>query len=68
MTEFTKHGPKGDWLLTYSQSDNPDNKHFDDQTKQFSKSKFIPMLYTNKEIKSDPNLKVTKLKSKGKKK
>ena len=68
MTEFTKHGPKGDWLLTYSQSDNPDNKHFDDQTKQFSKSKFIPMLYTNKEINSDPKLKVTKLKSKGKKK
>ena len=68
MTEFTKHGPKGDWLLTYSQSDNPDNKHFDDQTKQFSKSKFIPMLYTNKEINSDPKLKVTKLKSKGKQK
>jgi acyl-homoserine-lactone acylase len=68
MTEFTKHGPKADWLLTYSQSDNPDSEHFDDQTKQFSKSRFIPMLYTNKEINSDPQLKVTKLKSKSKKK
>jgi acyl-homoserine-lactone acylase len=64
MTEFTDHGPKANWLLTYSQSENPDSKHFDDQTKQFSKSRFIRQVYTNKQIKKDPSLKVTKLKGK----
>jgi acyl-homoserine-lactone acylase len=59
--------PKAKWILTYSQSENPNSKHFDDQTKLFSKSEFIPMLYTNKEIRSDPNLKVRKLKEKSKK-
>jgi acyl-homoserine-lactone acylase len=68
MTEFAKHGPKAKWLLTYSQSEDPGSKHHSDQTEQFSKSKFIPMLYTNKEIRSDPKLEVTKLKSKGGKK
>jgi len=64
MTEFTKNGPKANWLLTYSQSENPGSKHYDDQTKQFSKSKFIPQAFTNKQIKNDPALKVIKLKGK----
>ena len=41
------YGPKGNWLLTYSQSENKSSKHKSDQTEQFSNSKFIPMLYTN---------------------
>ena len=60
--------PKGKWILTYSQSENPESKHYDDQTKLFSKSEFVPMLYTNKEIRSDPKLKITKLEEKTKKK
>jgi acyl-homoserine-lactone acylase len=66
MTEFTKNGPKGNWLLTYSQSENKSSKHQSDQTEQFSNSKFIPMLYTNNEIMGDPQLKITRLSSKRK--
>ena len=69
MTELRRDKPpKGKWLLTYSQSESTESKHHSDQTEQFSNSKFIPMLYTNDEIRSDPKLKVTKLKEKGKKK
>ncbi|MFN8113253.1 MAG: penicillin acylase family protein [Solirubrobacterales bacterium] len=64
MTELRPKGPKGHWLLTYSQSENKSSKHYSDQTEQFSDSKFIPMRYTNDEIRSDPKLKVTKLKGK----
>ncbi|HEX5451183.1 MAG TPA: penicillin acylase family protein, partial [Candidatus Limnocylindrales bacterium] len=67
MTELGPKGPKGHWILTYSQSENPQSRHHDDQTKLFSKSEFVPMLYTNKEIRSDPKLKVTKLREKGNK-
>ncbi len=61
MTEFRPNGPKAHWLLTYSQSESTDSKHFNDQTKQFSKSKFIPMLFTGKQIKSDPHYKLKKV-------
>ena len=64
MTRLSQDGIKGKWLLTYSQSENPSSEHWDDQTKQFSQSKFIPMAYTEGQIKRDPNLEVTKLKGK----
>ncbi|HET6830853.1 MAG TPA: penicillin acylase family protein [Solirubrobacterales bacterium] len=67
MTEFKPQGPKAHWILTYSQSENEKSKHYDDQTKLFSKSEFVPMLYANKEIRGDPNLKIRKLKEKSKK-
>ncbi|MEZ5074118.1 MAG: penicillin acylase family protein [Solirubrobacterales bacterium] len=60
--------PKAYWILTYSQSENPKSKHYSDQTKLFSRSEFIPMLFTSKEIHGDPNLKVKKLSEKTKKK
>ncbi|KAA0275198.1 MAG: acylase [Acidobacteria bacterium] len=56
--------PKGKWILIYGQSENPESKHYDDQTKLFSKGELIPMLYTNEQIRSDPNLKITRLKEK----
>jgi acyl-homoserine-lactone acylase len=68
ITELRPKGPKLHWLLTSSQSADPDSKHYDHQTKLFSKSEFVPMLYTNKEIRSDPKLKITKLEEKTKKK
>ncbi len=61
MTKLGKNGPKGHWLLTYSQSENRSSKHHSDQTEQFSDSKFIPMLYTNREIRSDPKLKISRV-------
>jgi acyl-homoserine-lactone acylase len=68
MTELrSDKAPKAKWLLTYSQSENPKSKHHSDQTEQFSNSKFIKMLYTNKEIRSDPKLKITKVSEKTKK-
>ncbi|MEZ5157151.1 MAG: penicillin acylase family protein [Solirubrobacterales bacterium] len=67
MTQLRKNGPKGQWLLTYSQSENKSSKHYSDQTEQFSNSEFIPMLYTNDEIRSDKNLKVVKVSEKTKK-
>jgi acyl-homoserine-lactone acylase len=68
MTELRPDkAPKAKWILTYSQSENPESKHFDDQTKLFSQSEFIPMLYTNKKIRSDPNLRITKLREKSNK-
>jgi len=67
FTELRPKGPKGHWILTYSQSENPKSKHYDDQTKLFSKGKFIPMLFTNKEIRSDPNLRVRTVRGKSKK-
>ena len=67
MTELRPNGPRGHWILTYSQSENPKSKHHSDQTKLFSRSEFVPMLYTNKEIRSDPKMKVTKLKAKSRK-
>lgn len=61
FTEFKKRGPEGKWILTYSQSEAPGNKHQRDQTKRFSKSKLIPMRYTGAEIRSDPKLRVYSL-------
>jgi acyl-homoserine-lactone acylase len=58
FTKLTEHGPKGAWVLTYSQSDRPGSRHHSDQTRLFSKSKFVPMRFTEKEIKADPHLHV----------
>jgi len=65
MTELRPgKAPKANWILTFSQSENLESKHYDDQTKLFSRSELIPMLFTNKEIRSDPNLRITKLREK----
>lgn len=61
FTEFTKRGPTGEWILTYSQSDIPGNRHRDDQTKRFSKSKLVPMRFSGAEIHSDPKLRIYRL-------
>jgi acyl-homoserine-lactone acylase len=34
--------PIGGSILTYSESDNPDSSHFDDQTKLFSRKQWVP--------------------------
>jgi acyl-homoserine-lactone acylase len=62
MADMRRSGPKAQAILTYSQSANPSSAHSGDQTELFSQRKWLPMLFTAKEIKGDPNLKTTRLK------
>ncbi len=40
-TEFTRWGPRSRGILTYSLSTNPESPHFADQTKRFSKKRWL---------------------------
>ena len=62
MAEMKPSGPKAQAILTYSQSTNPLSPHFGDQTELFSKGQWLPMRFTDKEIRADKNLKTTVLK------
>lgn len=61
--EFTATGPRAQAFLTYSQSGDPSSPQFYDQTQLFSEKKWRRILYTDAEIKSDPNLKTIKIKN-----
>ncbi len=53
--------PKVSTILTYSQSDNPDSAHYDDQTRLFSKKHWVRDRFCENQIASDPKLQVTNL-------
>lgn len=53
---FTDHGPEAYGLVSYSQSDDPSSAHFDDQDKRFSNKDYRKLLYSDSDIKADPNL------------
>jgi acyl-homoserine-lactone acylase len=55
--------PEGQTILTYSESSNPTSPHFADQTKLFSHKEFLPDRFCQSQIMSDPNLKVTVVRS-----
>ena len=57
--EFTDSGPKAQGILTYSQSNNSESIHFDDQTKLFSQKQFRPMLFTDEEIQANIESEIT---------
>ncbi len=61
--EFTANGPRAQAFLTYSQSGDPASPLFYDQTQLFSEKKWRRILYTDTDIKSDPNLKTIRIKS-----
>ncbi|MFN7927687.1 MAG: penicillin acylase family protein [Blastocatellia bacterium] len=61
--EFTDKGPRAQAFLTYSQSGDPSSPLFYDQTQLFSEKKWRRILFTDAEIKSDPNLKTSKIKN-----
>lgn len=63
MAEMKPSGPKAQSILTYSQSTNPLSPHFGDQTELFSKGQWLPMRFTDKEIRADKNLKTTVLRT-----
>jgi acyl-homoserine-lactone acylase len=50
-----KGRPFGQSILSYSQSENPKSPHYADQTRLFSQGKFLPMRFTEKQIKADPD-------------
>jgi acyl-homoserine-lactone acylase len=53
---FDSNGrPHGEAILTYSQSENPKSAHYADQTRLFSQKKWVPMRFTEKEIRGDAN-------------
>ena len=55
--EYTAQGPRAQAFLTYSQSGDPASPLYYDQTELFSVKKWRRILYTEAEIKTDPNLK-----------
>jgi acyl-homoserine-lactone acylase len=55
--EYTAQGPRAQAFMTYSQSGDPGSPLYYDQTELFSAKKWRRILYTEAEIKADPNLK-----------
>ncbi len=52
--EFDRSGrPRGEALLSYSQSENPRSRHFADQTELYSRKRWLPMRFTRSEIRRD---------------
>lgn len=50
MLKMTPRGPRGSTVLTYSQSENPRSRHHGDQTRLYSKGKWVPVTFTGKQI------------------
>ena len=46
--------PFGESILSYSQSENPNSPHYADQTRLFSRGEWLPMRFTDAQIKADP--------------
>jgi len=49
-----KGRPHGSSILSYSQSENPESPFYADQTRLFSQEQWLPMRFTEGEIKADP--------------
>ena len=50
---------RGEALLSYSQSENPESPYYADQTRLFSQKQWLPMRFTESQIRSDPEYKRT---------
>jgi acyl-homoserine-lactone acylase len=46
--------PSGSAILSYSQSENPESPFYADQTRLFSQEQWLPMRFTETDIKADP--------------
>lgn len=55
---FTARGPEARALLTFSESEDPQSPHYADQTPLFTRKILRPVLFTEREILSDPALTV----------
>jgi acyl-homoserine-lactone acylase len=55
---FDERGrPRGEAILSYSQSENPRSPHYADQTRLFSQKQFLPMRFSERAIKRDAGYK-----------
>ncbi len=55
---FDQQGaPRGEAILTYSQSENPRSPHYADQTRLFAQKQWLPMRFTERSIKRDAGYK-----------
>jgi acyl-homoserine-lactone acylase len=59
--EYTDSGPRAMAILTYSESGDPTSPHYYDQTELYSMKKWRKVLFNEKDIASDPNLKTKKI-------
>jgi len=59
--EYTDSGPRAMAILTYSESGDPTSPHYYDQTELYSMKKWRKVLFSEKDIASDPNLKTKKI-------
>ena len=57
--------PHGEAILTYSQSENPESEHYADQTRLFSQKQWVPMRFTEQEIRGDANYERTVVTGRG---
>ena len=46
---------RGRAILSYSQSENPRSEHYADQTRLFSQKRWLPMRFTERQIRNDPD-------------
>ena len=52
--ELTRDGPRGHAVLRYSQSENPRSEHYADQTRLYAQERWLPLRFTDRQIKADP--------------
>jgi acyl-homoserine-lactone acylase len=52
--ELTDAGPRGRAILRYSQSENPSSPHYADQTRLYSQERWLPLRFTERQIRNDP--------------
>jgi acyl-homoserine-lactone acylase len=46
---------RGEAILSYSQSENPESEHYADQTRLFSRKQWLPMRFSERSIRRDPD-------------
>jgi acyl-homoserine-lactone acylase len=56
---------RGEALLSYSQSENPESPHYADQTRLFSQKQWLPMRFTEQQIRTDPEYERTVVTGRG---
>lgn len=54
-------GPEARAILTYSESENPESPHFADQSHLYAETQLRPVLFTEAQIASDPELEILHL-------
>src|SRR5262249_53465466 len=57
--ELTPAGPRTRTILTYSESANPASPHYTDQTTLFSRKQWVTERFSQAQITSDPQLRIT---------